>query len=73
MIDWTNTKCRHGTTSGWALHTKLGERPCDACHRANQAEAAAAERRRLRSSAQMAAFKILYLAHPEEYAAAYKG
>ena len=37
MRDWATTRVRHGTHSGWALHTELKERPCDPCYRAKQA------------------------------------
>jgi len=37
MRSWATTSVRHGTHSGWTLHTQLKERPCDPCYRAKQA------------------------------------
>lgn len=34
MVDWTNTKRKHGTTSGYALHRQLGENACFDCKQA---------------------------------------
>jgi len=36
MKGWEETTIRHGTNSGYSLHGRLGERPCDACYRAKQ-------------------------------------
>lgn len=74
MNDWSRTRTRHGTHSGWALHTALGERPCDPCYRAKQAYSAARNGQmpqtllnRAYARAQGKAEKELKHRHPDEY------
>lgn len=78
MKDWTNTKIRHGTQSGWSLHQKLGENPCDACYRAKQQydkrfrlAPAKTRQSRLNARAQAKAHSELSARHPDEYAELY--
>lgn len=73
-VTWATTTRRHGTHSGWSLHQRLGERPCDACLRAKQAydarwRAAPERQRRNRASAKAQRLAYAELAHmfPELY------
>jgi hypothetical protein len=43
MVDWSTTKRKHGTPSGYQLHRNLGEKACDECM---TAQTAAVNRRR---------------------------
>lgn len=36
MTGFDGSSVRHGTQSGWSLHKKRGERPCDPCYQAKQ-------------------------------------
>lgn len=75
---FAGSRVRHGTHSGWRLHQKRGERPCDPCYRAkadyNRRRRSApdlvrAARRAAR--AQRLAYKELAHRYPAEYAALY--
>ena len=79
MTDWTNTKRRHGTRSGYALHRELGERPCKECVAAQSAydkrrlmSEDAKVKNRLRASAQQSALLALSHLHPETYRGLYR-
>lgn len=74
-----NSLTRHGTTSGWALHQKREERPCDACVRAKReydqrlrSAPEKARENRLRARAQGRAESDLRRLHPAEYQALYE-
>ena len=80
VADWTTTTVRHGTQSGWRLHTALGERPCDPCY---QAKSAYDKRRReapknvqmsrIRARAQSRAESALRQRNPGLYKTLYDG
>lgn len=74
MRDWSGTKTRHGTPSGWTFHKSLDEDPCDACYRAKQEY----DRRyrlapekirtsRIAARAQRKAEREIVAKYPEEY------
>lgn len=74
MNEFKDSKTRHGTTSGFALHQKRDEDVCAACYQAKQRydkrlRAASAKRStaRIASRAQAYANKMIKQAHPEEY------
>lgn len=74
-----NSMTRHGTNSGWSLHQKREEHPCDACVRAkreyDQRLRSAPEKardNRLRARAQGRAYSDLKRLHPAEYRALYE-
>ena len=74
-----NSLTRHGTTSGWALHQKRKEKPCDACVRAKQeydkrlrSAPNKARLNRLYARAQGRAYSDLKRLHPAEYQALYE-
>lgn len=74
MRDWSNTKTRHGTASGWTFHKNLNEDPCAACYRAKQEydkryKSAPAKVRasRIAAKAQQAAMREIVGKYPEEY------
>lgn len=74
MTDFKDSKTRHGTTSGWSLHQKRSERPCDACYQAKASydrtirDKDVKQRRiKVASRAQAYANKMLKQSHPEEY------
>lgn len=78
-VDWQTTRRRHGTNSGWALHTQLGERPCDPCFVAKQAYDARrlsspdkAIKNRMRAKAQQLALSELARRHHDEYRSLYR-
>ena len=75
---WENTTVRHGTQSGWWLHRKLKERPCDPCYNAKaeyDRNIKSAPNRvimsRLAARAQAMSNKQLRHNHPAEYKALY--
>jgi hypothetical protein len=77
--DWTTTKRRHGTHSGWSLHITLRERPCDPCYHAKQqydrrrrSAPEQTRRSRLSAKAQIGAYRELAHRYPDEYRAAYQ-
>lgn len=77
-VSWASTSVRHGTPSGWSLHQRLGERPCDPCYRAKadydtrqRALPAKIARDRQHAKAQAVATTWLRQAHPAEWADLY--
>jgi hypothetical protein len=70
---------RHGSYSGWSLHQKLGQDPCDACYRAKseydkrrRAVPRRVQMNRMHAAAQGLAERDLRRAHPQEYAELYE-
>jgi len=79
LTDWSNTRIRHGTRSGWNLHRKLDQRPCDACYKAQadsnkryRSSDARTRRARQTTRAQMLAYGRLARNHPEEWRELYE-
>ena len=69
-----NSLTRHGTPSGFTLHQKREERPCDACIRAKQeydkrlrSAPEKTRKNRLHARAQQRAYSDLKRLHLDEY------
>jgi len=76
--DWSTTRTRHGTPSGWSKHKELGEEPCEACYQARQeydrrrsASPENLQRSRISARAQNKAYGDLAALYPEKYAKLY--
>jgi hypothetical protein len=80
MVDWTTTTIKHGTTSGYTLHRKLGEKACRRCHKAKADSNAKSYARRTKGNnrqlqqarAQSFARSELVRRHKKEYDRLYK-
>jgi len=65
MVDWTNTKRKHGTSSGYQLHKQLGE---DACRRCVKAATENSRMYRERNRSKKAKRKNLLMARAQSFA-----